>query len=66
MTFWIMPEYDRKERVSAGVGSGATKIRLPTDKEIGFTCLKSRWVLQDTPPFLQKLEPRRGGCRTTS
>ena len=37
---------------------------LRADKELGFTCLKSRWVLQDH--FLQKGEPRRGGCRTPS
>ena len=54
MTFQIMPECDRKGRASAGAGSGATIIRPQTDKELGFTCLKSRWVLQDTPPFLQK------------
>ena len=49
-----MPEYDRKGRASAGAGSRATIIGPPTDKELGFTCLKSRWVLQDTPPFFTK------------
>ena len=34
MTFRIMPEYDRKGRASAGAGSQATVIRLPTDKEL--------------------------------
>ena len=33
MTFWIMPEFDRQGRASARTGSGATIIRLPTDKE---------------------------------
>ena len=42
MAFQIMPEYDRKGRASAGAGSRATIIRLPTDKELGFTRLKSR------------------------
>ena len=51
MTFRMKPEYDRKGRVSASAGSGATIIRLPTDTKLGFTCLKSRWVLQDTPLF---------------
>ena len=51
MTFRMMPKYDRKGRASAGAGSGATIIRPPTDKELGFTCVKSKWVLQDTPHF---------------
>ena len=54
-----MPEYDRKERASAGAGSRVTIIRPPTDKELGFTYLTSRWVLQDTPPFTKE-ERRRG------
>ena len=50
MIFQMKPEYDRKGRATASVGSGETIItcRLPTDKD--FTCLKSRWVLQETPP----------------
>ena len=44
MTFWIMQEYDRKGRASAGAGSGPTITRPPTDKELGFTCLKSERV----------------------
>ena len=67
MTFRMKPEYDRKGRVSASAGSGATIIRLVNDKELGFTCLKSRWVLQHTPLlFFTKGEPNRGGCRTPS
>ena len=37
--------------MSASAGSGATIIRLPIKD---FTCLKSGFVHQDTPPFLQK------------
>ena len=39
MTFRIKPEYDRKGRVSVSAGSGATIIRPPTDKELGFSPL---------------------------
>ena len=59
-----MPEYNRKGRASAGAGSGATLIRPPTDKELGFTCLKSRWVLQDTsPPFFTKGRTKERGMQ---
>ena len=59
MTFRMRPEYDRKG--SASTGSGETIIRPPTDKELGFTCLKSRWVLQDTHPlFYQRRTKERG------
>ena len=55
MTFRMKPEYDRKGRASASAGSGATIIRLPTDKE-NFTCLKSRLVLQVTPSKIEGYE----------
>ena len=33
MTCWMKQEYDRKGRTSASAGSGATIIKLPTDKK---------------------------------
>ena len=33
LTYWIIPEFERLWRASARTGSGATIIRLPTDKE---------------------------------
>ena len=54
MTFRMKLEYDRTGRVSAHAGSGATIIRLPTDKERLHLSEAQVGPLGHTPLFLKR------------
>ena len=53
MTFQVKPKYARKGRASASAGSGATIIRLLTDKE-KLHLSEVQVGPSGHPPFLQK------------
>ena len=55
MTFQKKPEYDRKGRASASAGSGATVIRLPTDKERLHLSEVKVGFFKTPPPFCSPL-----------
>ena len=61
MTFRIMPEFDRYGRASARTGSGGNHNPISNRQRKDFTCLKSGWVLQDTPLSFRKRENQGEG-----